>query len=391
MRNVTLAGGYGLFSGALCAVALYGMTALSEALWSGEDPRWKVFIIILAGGTLIALIRVQSEGVDLKAQLQQAHDPLRIRKKQTLFLALTAIIAVGFGGAVGPEAGLLAVVAEMSAIVAHHIARNHDEARLIGQTGAAAALSGYYGSPPGAVVFEDENKPPQALMFLAALAGLIGFILIARLLFEGGFHRLQLPQYEPAGDGSDVLLAFFPATLGALAGVLFLRAMPIAKAMFARVGSPAVQTLVGTLCLATLATALPILRFSGHHEFDAMLEWAHSAGWLALLLLGLLKVVALVICLSAGWRGGAIFPLIFAGAAMGGAAVAIIPGLDPTVGFVAGMGAATVLGLGKPVAATLVLMVLVGTDALGPFEPPPVYRRLITSCHATISNVSNCA
>jgi putative transposase len=34
---------------------------------------------------------------------------------------------------------------------------------------------------------------------------------------------------------------------------------------------------------------------------------------------------------------------------------------------------------------------VVVTDKLLSYEPPPVYRRLIASCHATISNALNCA
>jgi len=89
----------------------------------------------MLGGVLIALIRNVTEDADLNAQLAQAHDVLHLKKRSTLFLALSAIVAVGFGGAVGPEAGLVAVVSEASAVVALLIARSRAEARLIGDTG----------------------------------------------------------------------------------------------------------------------------------------------------------------------------------------------------------------------------------------------------------------
>ena len=62
----------------------------------------------------------------------------------------------------GPEAGLVAVVTEASAIIALRIARSRAEARLIGDTGTVAALSGLSGAPPGAAVYADADTalPP---------------------------------------------------------------------------------------------------------------------------------------------------------------------------------------------------------------------------------------
>ena len=89
----------------------------------------------------------------------------------------------------GPEAGLVAVVTEASAIVPMRIARSRAEARLIGDTGTVAALSGLYGAPPGAAAYAaadaapptdpDDAPTPLALKFLAAVASLGGFLLVA--------------------------------------------------------------------------------------------------------------------------------------------------------------------------------------------------------------------
>ena len=74
---------------------------------------------------------------------------------------------------------------------------------------------------------------------------------------------------------------------------------------------------LGGLVLGCLAAALPAVRFSGHHEFDAMLQWGGGATAPALIGLALIKLLACAICLATGWRGGAIFPLVFAGGAAG--------------------------------------------------------------------------
>ena len=161
-RPALIAAIYGALAGALAAVTLWCMNGVRHWVWSLSDARWYIPVAIMVGGVLIALIRHLSEDADLNAQLAQAHDVLHLKKRRTFFLALSAIVAVGFGGSVGPEAGLIAVVSEASAIVAILIAKSRFEVRLIGDTGAIAALSGLYGAPPGAAVYaasEDEMNP----------------------------------------------------------------------------------------------------------------------------------------------------------------------------------------------------------------------------------------
>ncbi len=88
---------------------------------------------------------------------------------------------------------------------------------------------------------------------------------------------------------------------------------------------------------------------------------SRNIGWRT----GLLKLLACALCLAAGYRGGEFFPLMFSGAAVGVATVAFVPGLQVT-GLVAGLAAATTVGLRKPVAALLIGMFVVHGAALGP-------------------------
>ncbi len=63
---------------------------------------------------------------------------------------------------------------------------------------------------------------------------------------------------------------------------------------------------------------------------------------------------------SSGWRGGEFFSLLFAGAAAGAATTFLVPGLDLATAEIAGLAAATTVGLKKPVAAILICALLVG-------------------------------
>lgn len=368
IRLALLAGGIGLLAGAAAAAMLWLMQGISSLVWSVSDSRWYIVVAAVAGGAFIGLMRQLGATDSVDEQLAALRDPIHIHRRKALLVGLTAVAAVAFGGAVGPEAGLLAVVAELIAAIAIFLGRSHADMRVIGEAGAAGALSGFYGSPLGGAAYADDKpEAPRALLLLAGLCGLLGFLVTARLLLSGGFHRIELPPYTPAGDGSDLVLAIVPALLGAAVGVLFLFALPAAKELVQRKLPEAFwQPVAGGVAFGLLAALLPILRFSGHHEIGAMLEWAAVSGMAALLLLSLLKVLAAVLCLSTGWLGGAIFPLIFAGAAAGASVVAVAPGIAPAVAIAAGMSAAATAGLGRPIAAVLIMLFVVDGSLFGP-------------------------
>ena len=177
---------------------------------------------------------------------------------------------------------------------------------------------------------------------------------------------LPLPPHTTPRDGSDLLWAIVPALLGAGTGLLARWSQPRLAHALARLGTPMVQTLAGTALFALLAAAVPLVRFSGHHELVHALEHGVTAA-AALLGLALLKALAMALCLASGWRGGQIFPLLFAGAAAELAAVNGLPVLPVTVALVAGMTAAATVGMGKPVAVLLIMLLLTGASAPGAF------------------------
>lgn len=360
-----IAVGYGAVAGAVAALTYLLMGWVEHLVWSVSEARWYVPVAIMIGGVLLALLRRGADERDIDQQLAEASDPTHLHRRKTAIVAVIAIVAVGFGGSIGPEAGLLAVVAELSVIVSRLIAKNHAEEQLVGAAGSAAALSGLYGSPPGAAAYDDDTlSPPKALPFVAAVAGFLGFFATVQALGSGR-HPLRLPDY--AGfTPTDLVLSLVPALLAAVVatGYAFLR--PALTAGLGRLGSVSVQTLVGSALFAALAAAWPLLRFSGHTDFGEVVRLAQESAWLALAALTLLKLLATALCVASGWLGGEFFPLMFSGAAAGAASLVIVPELPVTAAIAAGVGAATAIGLRKPLAALLISALLLGGAAVGP-------------------------
>ena len=365
MGSIIKAGIYGALAGAVTALTLWAMKSLEHLVWSGVDTSWQLGAVVLLGGGLIALIRHRMPEASIQQLLDAAHDPVHVQRRWVLAVILTAVVAVAFGGAVGPEAGLIAVVLEIAALIAMRLSRDRAEQRLLGEAAVTASMSAWYGSPPAAAdMAQGEDRVPKPLLWWAGLTGLLGFGMTAQHVLGGGLHKLELPAHTPAGDGSDLLWAFLPAVLGVAVGRGFAWLLPQCRAALARLGGPVVQTLVGTLAFACMAMAWPVLRFSGHHDLAQLPEWFQTWGAAGLLALAALKVVALCICLASGWLGGAIFPLLMAGGSAGLVSMALWPSIPAAVALAAGMSAAATVGIGKPWVVILILIFFAGANTL---------------------------
>lgn len=351
----------------LIAIATYeAMMGLQRLLWEtgapgGAGPA-RIAITILVGGALLILIGRIAPTETVAELIADSAQPWRSSRRAIAATAIAAIVAVAFGGAIGPEAGLLAVVGQCSAIVSRLIARDEAQASAIAEAGTAGTLGGLYGSPPvAAALEEDAPAPSRALALVAGVSGFFAFLFVSRTVFGGeGVARVPLPAAAPGTDW----LIIVPILVGIGFGIAF-RALHAAAGRAAARVSPWVATAIGTTVFAALAAAIPLVRFSGHHELTEIpLLFSRGEG-AELWLLAAAKVAALVLCLAAGWRGGEIFPLIFIGAAAGAATAVLLPGVDPAAAVAAAMAATVAVGWRKPFAAFLVLILVVdGAPAL---------------------------
>ena len=365
MGWIIQAGIYGAGAGAVTAITLWAMKSLEHLLWSGVHSTWQIGAVVVLGGALIAAIRHRMPEASIQQLLDAAHDPVHVQRRWVLAVALTAIVAVAFGGAVGPEAGLIAVILEISSLIALRLSRDRARQKALTEVAVSASLSAWYGSPPGAAhQAQGEDRVPKPLLWWAGLTGLLGFGWTAQHILGGGLHKLALPAHVPTGDGTDLIWAFLPALLGVALGLVFAALLPRCRTLLARVSGPVAQTLTGTVLFAGLAMAWPVLRFSGHHELEFLPDWLQTWGASGLLALAALKVLALCICLASGWLGGAIFPLLMVGGCAGLASLALWPAIPPAVAMAAGMSAAATVGIGKPMLVILILVFFAGAHTL---------------------------
>lgn len=369
-RLIVLALSYGAVAGLLALLTLSGMMWLQGIVWGasaaafGDRSPLQIVLTILAGGALLVLLDRIAPSEDIETLLRQSADPGGMPRRAVLATGLSAIVAVACGGAVGPEAGILAVVAQLSAIVSHRLRGDIEAQRVVGQAGTAGALGGFYGSPPGAAAIEgDTIGPRKALELVAGFSGFLVFLGVARLVAPDGVQRIELPALTESSTLEFGLVLV--ALAGAAAGLLFRALHGVLHRLTAAIRHRWIVILAGTGIFAMLAAALPLVRFSGHHELVELWGLTESGSWGELALLAAAKILALALCLASGWRGGEFFPLVFVGAAVGGA-LAAVSAVDAGAAIAVGMAAAAAVGWKRPLAALLVLVLLVETPAALP-------------------------
>lgn len=359
----------GSVAGLVAILTYQAMLALQRLIWdtaAGEGGAGPIRIIvtILIGGALLLLLARISPSETMDELLRDSDRPLGRSPRKILITALVAIVSIAFGGAIGPEAGLLAVVAECSIIVSRYIARDEAQARAIARAGTAGVLGGLYGSPPAAATVDANSSAPTRVMsFVAGLAGFGTFLFVARTVF-GGEGVMTVPLPEPV-DGA-WWLTIVPVLAGAALGVLFRLLHRGADRVARLIARPWVLTVVGTLLFALLAALIPLVRFSGHHELFDVIDLLDSGETAQLWLVALAKLIAIVLCLVAGWRGGEVFPLIFIGAAAGAAISLTLPGSDPAAAMAGAMAATLAVGWRRPLAGVLVLVLVIDASVAVP-------------------------
>lgn len=212
------------------------------------------------------------------------------------------------------------------------------------------------------------SPPPLPVKLLAGVCGMLGFWLSYQWLAGSDFQPLPLPAYR--SESRDALLAAPAALAGAALGLTYQWLHHGVPRLWTRISArPTVHILLGSAVFAGMAAAVPLLRFSGHHEIEHAL--AHSAqhgialGVWALLGLSLAKMLAVAVCLASDWRGGEVFPALFAATALAGAIHLMLPAVPLTVAIMGAAGALLTACTGKPIGVLLVMLLLSGAAAPG--------------------------
>jgi H+/Cl- antiporter ClcA len=214
--------------------------------------------------------------------------------------------------------------------------------------GVSAAFGGFLVQPFSGAFMSMEftgslTHPIYTNMIAAIVSSLIGALVVFNLATILPSLALPFPAYE-GFHWMHLLYAVMFGLLGLgmafLFKIIFQYVTRLVKPLDR---SPVLKPMVGGLIFGLVCAWLPLTLHSGEEELRTILEQGAQIGVMMLLLLAFFKLFTLSICLSSGFPGGFVFPLLFAAGSLGYAVHLLFPFIPLSVaivGTMAGVGGA---------------------------------------------------
>ncbi|MGW5325145.1 ion channel protein [Streptomyces sp. NPDC004014] len=317
---------------------------LPDALGIGPYSVLWMFVVLVATGIAVGLVVWKVPGHAGPDPATTGLDAPQLPPVVLPGLLLATGLMLAGGPSLGPENPIIAVNVGLAAWLGGRLL-----ARMPGSLwpmlAEAATIGALFGTPVAAALVISEalaGRPARGLLWdnlfaplTAAAVGALTTSLLYRPAFDLGLPPLGHPRWQ------DLPAALVLAPVAALLGMCAVRAFPYVHAAFQRLRHPMLMLPAGGLVLGVLAALGGRLTlFKGLSEMG---ELAHDpTGWTAgqFAALAVVKLAAMVVAASCGFRGGRIFPSVFVGAALGLCAHALVPAVPAALSV-----SASVLGM----------------------------------------------
>ncbi|WP_327365996.1 chloride channel protein [Streptomyces sp. NBC_01217] len=352
---------------------------LPRALGFAGTPSWWPVPLLAVAGLLVGLTvrHLPGKGGHRPADgLMNTGAPAAVELPG---IALAALVSLGVGAVLGPEAPLIALGGGLAVYTVRLVKPgiSPKASAVVGAAGSFAAVSALLGSPLlGAFLLMEASGLGGAMLGMVLVPGLLAAG-IGSLIFTGlgswtglGTYSLALhhvphaqqPDLAQFGWAVAVGLAAAFAGTGIQRLALFLQAHVERRTV---VATAVMGLIIGLIAFgyaqSTGREASGVL-YSGESALDPLLSAGAGYSVATLLVLALCKALAYCASLSS-FRGGPVFPAMFVGAA-GGIALSHLPGLSLASGFAMGIGAMCVAMLKLPMTSVLLATLLLGSEGL---------------------------
>src|SRR3569623_1679518 len=275
----------------------------------------------------------------------------------SIFVALQTIWSSGVGASVGTEAGYSQISSGLASVLGRAFHLRRSDQRILVGCGCAAAIAGAFGAPLAGAFYGFEliisGYTPASLAPIG-VAAMTGFAVAHQL--APTVPGIILSQVGTV-TSEDIALAVAVGFLCALAGIAVMRAVAIWDTVMvrSRLWVP-LRVAIGGLLVGLFALKTPQIMSSGHGAL-------HTTNVVTLPVLTVafmfaLKILASVISLGAGFRGGLFFSSLLTGALGGHLFAAAMNALVP--GLHLGMSVLAAAGIGGPLTMTFIALETTG-------------------------------
>jgi CIC family chloride channel protein len=304
-----------------------------------------------------------------RLKISNAVDPIeanalrggRLSARDSVVVSGQTLISNGCGASVGLEAGYTQIGAGAASLIGQFLNLRRNDLRLIVGCGAAAAIAAAFGAPITGAFYACElivgvyAVASAAPILAASLAG----ALTAQYL-GGAPYSLEVPHVGSVGLEQYLALIGL-ALIVAIIGILVMRSSSLFERVFAQKWLPVwLRPVIGGLCVGGMAIITPQVLAAGHGAMVLNLHREMAIGFIATVIA--LKLVACLVSLASGFRGGLFFASLFVGSMLGKffAAVLVWTGLgftvDPMVSMLTGMATLGVAIVGGPLTMSFLVL-----------------------------------
>ena len=283
----------------------------------------------------------------------------------SIIVAAQTVWSSGVGASVGLEAGYTQFASGIASRIGNAFRLRRGDLRILVGCGAAGGIAGAFGAPLAGAFYGFEliigSYSPNSLAPVG-IAALLGY-LVARQLAPAELGIVAPEKITIAAH--DLALAATLGLLAAMLGIILMHGVALSENVFVRLRlRPTLRTMVGGCLVGLMAIVTPQIMSSGHGALRV-------AGMLDLSLrtvaaLFVLKILASIVSLGSGFRGGLFFSSLLMGA-LGGHLLAVsLTMLWPTIYFdpnayaVIGMSALSASVIGGPLTMTFIALETTG-------------------------------
>lgn len=315
-------------------------TSLPQALGIANPSGWTLAILTLTG-VVVGLIvwKMPGHAGPDPATTGLVEAPLPLTVLPSLLLAL--IIMLAGGVSLGPENPIMAVNTGLVFALGSRIVSSLGAPVWVGLS-SAAMIGAMFGTPVAAAlllseaVASDSRLPLWDRLFGPLIAAGAG-ALTTDLLSPSLSFSVSVAPY-PGPHLIDLLTGSGVAVAAALLGLVAVYLFPHTHRLFYRIRNPLLMVTLGGVVLGILGIiGGPVTLFKGLDEMKELALDAAEYTAAGLALVVLVKLAALLIAASSGFRGGRIFPAAFIGVAIGLCANALFPAIPAALAVSCGV------------------------------------------------------
>lgn len=321
---------------------------------------------LVAGAILLFGRRWPGKSNDFMEVVVLGNGIMRVRA--TLVKSFSSLITISTGGSIGREGSMVQLGAMLGSLLGRTAKFSPARLRLLVACGAAAGIACAYNAPFSGAFFVAEivlGSIAVESFGPLVISSVVATVISTQFLGSGPVYRM--PPFDVVPNWQLPL----HLVLGVVAGLiapLFLMLLRGGEALFQRTKLPVVLSLgLGGLLVGLISIGQPGVWGNGYGMVEAILNI--DLGWIFLLTLLLLKVMATVATTGSGAAGGVFTPTLFCGAAIGALFGEALRAIFPHHAFsvssyaIVGMGCFLAATTRAPIMSILIMFEMTRADA----------------------------